>query len=1034
MHRIAAIAAERPQAVKHIVQVLSIVALVSPVFAQSVTLEDFSCYKFIAASSVAGGKTNLTCNAPHGWGPNGAAQSLVVYGGTGDWSALTTQWELVANPLPIGPTDTTIQVNDTRWLVVPSMILWDNEHMWVTSKNNNYLFIGPGGGCATGRGCDGTAAAGHAAQAMGATYNITHPNHWTATIIDATTVQVPLDSSSFSPFNGQTVFARRSVPYLPDQAAPMWDVYLGESWASYDSVGPDGLTITMPKCESTTDPALCSKGFLTPFNGKGYSFGATTLSSFVVSGGNATITFRHNFIDNGAQATLTPISSATNGIGALIWVQGMDETSTGLNSLNKAYLVQSVIMSGSNKVGAIIGPVNVPNGAYGPISPSTGCRDPNDPGTPTLYPCIQMPWSTDGYNNFSPIVGGSLDRYPESTIGQFIKNGGTWDPTVNRFQLYLKHDGINRAVSGANRPSLSFGTYEFLGTDPSDKGHQYHDGGYPITSGAWVQVELDESFSHTVGASSPYPYTNDPYEHQGWLDYPSWKGGVRHYFDAQERWYIDTSSVDPNFLPLSGSTLTMKSAKLYKTFREPYQFVRGTAITYDGTKYQLGWVTPRPDFVFQPITYKVRYSSTDMHVSGFSAGADGGSANSSNLGVMVYYASPVMAQASTIYFGLRPVVPIASISPSGSSPIWYWTYSDYGMQVGDHITTTGVGGSGNVTNTVLSSVQGKQTWSIYQPQTSEPWTAPGTLTSVTSDGAGNCKTQLTVSHNLVTGWPLYLTYAPVGGPANGIYYVTATPTASSFVFACPSATHNKTWNTDLGTSYHFGITSLPGVAIATAGSGIFPSNPTIESSDDLVNFYQIAFTPPSIGCAVTSSNLSNGIAGITYSQSLTQSNCSSASWGITTGSLPSGLTLHAGTGVIDGTPTTSGTYSFTVTYDTASQPLTIVVNAGGTCTINTASLSNGTQGTPYSQTLSKSNCSASTWTVAIGPMCPGLTLHDSTGVIDGTPESVQTCSFTAAYDTARQPLSITIDSLTRPAPPALLKGTVKFLRSVALRE
>jgi large repetitive protein len=35
-------------------------------------------------------------------------------------------------------------------------------------------------------------------------------------------------------------------------------------------------------------------------------------------------------------------------------------------------------------------------------------------------------------------------------------------------------------------------------------------------------------------------------------------------------------------------------------------------------------------------------------------------------------------------------------------------------------------------------------------------------------------------------------------------------------------------------------------------------------------------------------------------------------WSLTAGSLPPGLTLHRGTGVISGKSTTAGTYSFTV--------------------------------------------------------------------------------------------------------------------------
>jgi hypothetical protein len=45
------------------------------------------------------------------------------------------------------------------------------------------------------------------------------------------------------------------------------------------------------------------------------------------------------------------------------------------------------------------------------------------------------------------------------------------------------------------------------------------------------------------------------------------------------------------------------------------------------------------------------------------------------------------------------------------------------------------------------------------------------------------------------------------------------------------------------------------------------------------------------------------------------------------GSLPTGLSLNSATGAITGTISASGTFTPTVTYDTASQPYSIVVTA-----------------------------------------------------------------------------------------------------------
>lgn len=62
--------------------------------------------------------------------------------------------------------------------------------------------------------------------------------------------------------------------------------------------------------------------------------------------------------------------------------------------------------------------------------------------------------------------------------------------------------------------------------------------------------------------------------------------------------------------------------------------------------------------------------------------------------------------------------------------------------------------------------------------------------------------------------------------------------------------------------------------------------------------------------SITTTSLPDGTASA-YSATLTQSGCASPSWAIYSGSLPPGLSLNTSTGVISGTPTSTGTSSFT---------------------------------------------------------------------------------------------------------------------------
>lgn len=64
----------------------------------------------------------------------------------------------------------------------------------------------------------------------------------------------------------------------------------------------------------------------------------------------------------------------------------------------------------------------------------------------------------------------------------------------------------------------------------------------------------------------------------------------------------------------------------------------------------------------------------------------------------------------------------------------------------------------------------------------------------------------------------------------------------------------------------------------------------------------------------TSATLPGATQGLSYSQSFSPTSCAGSvvSWTVSSGTLPPGLTLDPVTGIISGTPSTSGSYSFTV--------------------------------------------------------------------------------------------------------------------------
>jgi hypothetical protein len=194
----------------------------------------------------------------------------------------------------------------------------------------------------------------------------------------------------------------------------------------------------------------------------------------------------------------------------------------------------------------------------------------------------------------------------------------------------------------------------------------------------------------------------------------------------------------------------------------------------------------------------------------------------------------------------------------------------------------------------------------------------------------------------------------------------------------------------------------------------------------------LTITPPAGTLTITTTSLPNGTVAVPYSRPVQATGGSGTlTWTITAGALPPNLVLDPATGVISGTPTAPGTFSFTVRVaDTGgqsdTQPLSITITAipppGTPPDIRTTTLPQGTVNQPYNQPVDATGgTGALTWSIVAGALPEGLTLNSTNGEISGTPTVAGTALFTVRVQDAAglsdfQALSLTINP---PAPPRI---------------
>ena len=214
-----------------------------------------------------------------------------------------------------------------------------------------------------------------------------------------------------------------------------------------------------------------------------------------------------------------------------------------------------------------------------------------------------------------------------------------------------------------------------------------------------------------------------------------------------------------------------------------------------------------------------------------------------------------------------------------------------------------------------------------------------------------------------------------------------------------------------GSTFKGNILALSSITLTT-GAGLngraLARTGAVTLDTNTVTLCGLATSCPFI--TVNPASLPNGVVGSPYSETVTGSGGAAPyTFAVTSGALPNGIVLDGVTGDLTGSPTTPGTFTFTITATDANgcqgnRAYTIVIAAANCPAITLAptTLPSGTAGFFYSQAIVASGGAAPyTYSVASGALPNGLTINGTTGVISGNPTTPGLFNFTIQAADAR---------------------------------
>jgi len=220
-----------------------------------------------------------------------------------------------------------------------------------------------------------------------------------------------------------------------------------------------------------------------------------------------------------------------------------------------------------------------------------------------------------------------------------------------------------------------------------------------------------------------------------------------------------------------------------------------------------------------------------------------------------------------------------------------------------------------------------------------------------------------------------------------------------------SATVTGTTNTSVAWSLSPSVGTISSSGLYTAPASVSAPQTIAVTATSAASSTATASAALTIypAVSITSGTTPNGTVSSPYSAALTVAGgLAPYTWGLSAGVLPAGISL-SNSGVLAGSPTTSGSFNFTVNVTDANGMvaskalgLTVAPVSTGGLTVLTNSLAMGSIGQAYTASLKASGGTPPyKWTLSSGTLPSGVTFSQSTGQLSGTP--TQSGPFTLTF-------------------------------------